>query len=130
MVKHTQRIRRRLSTNCLSVFNHSVGLALKGLRALYTIFWYTCTFLITFSGFFWKNMNLMLYIFWKNEVCSFQNWQNPIQKFKWGRTWVIRKCRIWSLCTSCSPPIINIYRKFLFQWMRHIVWQNFVGKIF
>ena len=31
MVKHTQTIRRLLSTNCLSVFDHFVGLALKGL---------------------------------------------------------------------------------------------------
>ena len=32
MVKHTQTIRRRLSTNCLNVFDHFVGLALKGLK--------------------------------------------------------------------------------------------------
>ena len=31
MAKHTQTIRRLLSTNCLSVFDHFVGLALKGL---------------------------------------------------------------------------------------------------
>ena len=31
MVKHTQTIRRRLPTNCLSVFDHFVALALKGL---------------------------------------------------------------------------------------------------
>ena len=31
MVKHTQEI-RRLPANCLSVFDHFVGLALKGLR--------------------------------------------------------------------------------------------------
>ena len=31
MVKHTQTIRRNLPTNCLSVFDHFVGLALKGL---------------------------------------------------------------------------------------------------
>ena len=30
-VKHTQTIRRLLPTNCLSVFDHFVGLALKGL---------------------------------------------------------------------------------------------------
>ena len=33
-VKHTQTIRRLLPTNCLSVFDHFVGLALKGLREL------------------------------------------------------------------------------------------------
>ena len=32
MVKHTQTIRRQQATNCLSVFDHSVGLAVKGLR--------------------------------------------------------------------------------------------------
>ena len=31
MVKHTQTIRRHLSTNCLRVFNHFVKLPLKGL---------------------------------------------------------------------------------------------------
>ena len=33
-VKHTQAIRRQLPTNCLSVFDHYVGLALKGLKRL------------------------------------------------------------------------------------------------
>ena len=32
MVKHTYTIRRVLPTNCLSVFDHVMGLALKGLR--------------------------------------------------------------------------------------------------
>ena len=31
MVKHTQPIRRLLPKNCLSVLDHFVGLALKGL---------------------------------------------------------------------------------------------------
>ena len=32
MVKHTQTIPQLLSTNCLSVFDHFVGLKLKGLN--------------------------------------------------------------------------------------------------
>ena len=32
MVKHTQAIRRQQPTNCLSMFDHFVGLALKGLK--------------------------------------------------------------------------------------------------
>ena len=32
MVKHTQQFVSKLSTNCLSVFNHFVGLALKRLK--------------------------------------------------------------------------------------------------
>ena len=32
MVNHTQTIRPEMSTNCLSVFDHFVGLALKGLK--------------------------------------------------------------------------------------------------
>ena len=32
MVKHTQTIRQQQRTNCLSVFDQFVGLALKGLR--------------------------------------------------------------------------------------------------
>ena len=31
--KHTQTIRRQQSTNCLSVFEHLVGLVFKGLNA-------------------------------------------------------------------------------------------------
>ena len=34
MIKHTQTIRRFLLTNCLNVFDHFVGLALKELRTL------------------------------------------------------------------------------------------------
>ena len=33
MVKHSQTIRRELPTICLSVFDHFVGLALKGLTS-------------------------------------------------------------------------------------------------
>ena len=33
MVRHAQTIRRLLRTNCLSVFDHLVGLALKGLNS-------------------------------------------------------------------------------------------------
>ena len=32
MLKHTQTIRRQKPTNCLSVFEHFLGLVLKGLR--------------------------------------------------------------------------------------------------
>ena len=32
MVKHTQKIRRQIADELLSVFGHFVGLALKGLR--------------------------------------------------------------------------------------------------
>ena len=38
MVKHTQTIRRLLPTNCLSVFDHFVALALKGLTYLWSFF--------------------------------------------------------------------------------------------
>ena len=34
MVKHTQTIRRLLPTNYLSVFDHFVGLSLKGLTCI------------------------------------------------------------------------------------------------
>ena len=43
MVKHSQAIRRLLPTNCLSVFDHFVGLASKGLmltlNRFNTLFW-------------------------------------------------------------------------------------------
>ena len=32
MVKHTQASRRLLATDCLHVFDHFVGLALKGIK--------------------------------------------------------------------------------------------------
>ena len=35
MVKHTQTIRWLLQINCLSVFDHFVGLTLKGLNLLF-----------------------------------------------------------------------------------------------
>ena len=38
MVRQTQTIRRQQQTNCLSVFDHFVGLALKGLNLLKTHF--------------------------------------------------------------------------------------------
>ena len=38
MVKHTQTIRQLVPTNCLSVFNHFVGLALKELKNSYITF--------------------------------------------------------------------------------------------
>ena len=34
MVKHTKIIRRQQPTNCLSVFDHFVGFAFKGLRRI------------------------------------------------------------------------------------------------
>ena len=36
MVKHTQTIRRLFPTNCLSLFDHYVGFALKGLITRYS----------------------------------------------------------------------------------------------
>ena len=37
MVKHTQTIRREQPTNCLSVFDHFVKLALKGLTVTVSV---------------------------------------------------------------------------------------------
>ena len=34
MIRQTQKIRRQQLANCLSVFDHFVGLALKGLRQI------------------------------------------------------------------------------------------------
>ena len=42
MVKYTQTIRRLLPTNCLSVFDHYVELAVKGLNMVFTIFMVFC----------------------------------------------------------------------------------------
>ena len=37
MVKHTQTIRREQPMNCLSMFDHLVGLAFKGLKQMVKI---------------------------------------------------------------------------------------------
>ena len=44
MVKHTQTIRRQKPTKCLSVFGHSVGLALKGLMIVLIVVWFLGTY--------------------------------------------------------------------------------------
>ena len=36
MVRHTQTIRRQEPTNCLSVFDQFMGLALKGLKDVFS----------------------------------------------------------------------------------------------
>ena len=36
MAKHTQTIPRQFATNCLSMFDHFVGLALKGLKNIFS----------------------------------------------------------------------------------------------
>ena len=47
MVKHTQTIRREFPTNCLSVFDHFVILALKGLRFDFTLIIYKLFLMVT-----------------------------------------------------------------------------------
>ena len=50
MVKHTQAIRRLLPMNYLSVFDHFVGLALKGLKQAFSLKGY-CLFRFFFLFF-------------------------------------------------------------------------------
>ena len=53
MVKHTQKIRRLSPRNCLSVFDHFVGLTLKGLTFLLDSIQKTeqyCFFYVTLSN--------------------------------------------------------------------------------
>ena len=60
MVKHTQTIRRQQPTNCLSVFDHFVGLVLKGLK----ISCKTLTFIYFENGDnrnWLKNWSLLIY---------------------------------------------------------------------
>ena len=77
---------------------------------MYTLFFVYMHFLITLSGLFRRNMFVMLYIFRKIEVCSFQT--DKILKFKRGRTRVIRKWTIWSLWKSYSPEIKHFFGNF------------------
>ena len=65
---------------------HSFCIYLKG--SVYPFFLCNCTFLITFSRLFRKN-TFIIWILWRIEACSFQNWQHRFEKFKRGRTWPI-----------------------------------------
>ena len=49
MVKHTHKIRQQQSTNCLSVFDHFMGLALKRLNLPLVVF---MTLSIIYDGIF------------------------------------------------------------------------------
>ena len=57
MVKHTQTIRWLLSTNCLSMFDHSVGLALKGIT-------FTKRTLVNLNNCYCMKKNVMLCAIW------------------------------------------------------------------
>ena len=58
MVRHTQQFVGNLPTNCLNVFDHFAGLALKGLRLLSGIYigiyhnWNVLSYLIAFNLFY------------------------------------------------------------------------------
>ena len=51
MIKHTQTIRQQQPTNCLSVFDHFVGLALKGLNILIQVLKTAFAKRLTFDAF-------------------------------------------------------------------------------
>ena len=59
MVKHTQTIRRLFAMNSLSVFDHFVGLALKGLKLSMQGMYYTGCFHIPFEVF--QHLTLLIY---------------------------------------------------------------------
>ena len=73
MVKHAQKIRRQKPTNCLSVYDHFVGLALKG-----------CVRCI-FANLFLKSKTQHLWNFEKGLIFhlkgSFRTWENQILEF-------------------------------------------------
>ena len=66
MVKYSQTIRRQKPTNYLKVFDHFVGLALKGLISLFVDLW-TMYIAILFS---YSINKLNLEIMNKNDGCS------------------------------------------------------------
>ena len=58
MVKHTETIRRLSSTNCFSMFDHFVGLVLKGLiKGISKLVAQKSTFLLNFSLKFFENVS-------------------------------------------------------------------------
>ena len=63
MVKHTQTVLRQQLTNCLSVFDHFMGVALKGLISLMESNWSSHMQCIYVSGCFLCSMSIGTY--WK-----------------------------------------------------------------
>ena len=104
MVKHTQTIRRQKPTNCLSVFDHFVGLTLKGLMVIYrfaeekkTELKYIHQFIILFQPKtkVWKVYAIMTE---KNTQCykkivikmslNFSNWKQDGNIFSFNRKYL------------------------------------------
>ena len=96
MVKHTQTIRRLLPTNCLSVFDHFGGLALKGLKQ---IFFFSQSFLQ-----YPKWLYYQITIRFSNSFCGIAKWFScPTVYFK--QTFVRRleiKCTVKSTITQTA----------------------------
>ena len=67
MVKHTQTIRRLLPPNCLSVFDHLVGLALKGLIRTTKTLMRLCVFLF-FEG--WQPQNVVVMFLFSQKILT------------------------------------------------------------
>ena len=63
MIKHTQAIRRQKLANCLSMFDHCVGLALKGLKRFWQGF-YRVTISINPEKFPVKHVKLYAVVLW------------------------------------------------------------------
>ena len=75
MVKHTQTIRRLMPTNCFSVFDHFVGLALKKLTSTSLIFMEQL-YLITLP----KTVTQIMHIYFiKQAMCKILAHKSPYQ---------------------------------------------------
>ena len=113
------------STNsCLLML--SVRVRIKG--SIYSFIVYL-RFWVTFSSLFRNNIYIMIYIFWKIEIFSFQNWQDCIKRFKWGKTRIFGKLRLLILLKSYSPPNMNIFCFFsmdeLYYYLTRFCRKNF-----
>ena len=102
MVKHTQTIHLLLPTNCLSVFDHFVGLALQGLE--------TSVFLLFLRSVEWDQRNKVrgipsiLYI---NEYNAFKNniqlSQEPVNLISFYMTWALVLTHFWPMFPFYAP---------------------------
>ena len=100
---NTQTIRRQQPTNCLSVFDHFVGLALKGLD------WSVCNYL----G--WSYLNLVMFI------CMHAS-AKGIAIYRFCLSCLLAWCIIW--CPTVSPSLNTVlseiwtfvWRIFTFCW--------------
>ena len=125
MVKHTQTIRQQQPTNCLSVFDHFMGLALEGLKIPQNFFE-----ALTRTSFFLRDFLRLLFLLGPNILAiigpisiSYINFIFTCKRksFKNASCWFVQVCVvIW-----WTPGTKDYFR--IQQQHLHVLPQNFSG---